>query len=642
MLNYPCLNKGVHRLDKKDLRAIPVREASADETQMPDMVPSARYLIDVSPAPDGEDMIILSIYKANDLTEGITTPVLRVFQKRDEYITQRFDKSGWLTGRMQFLLRYCPWSGIALINHSSIDTLNMFLHCQDSGEHPLIGFEHLQQSIVDARREKREIEIKRGIDERMALVPGIPAELTNWIDRTLLAQRYIFYTYHRAKTQEGLCTHCGQTVCLENPRHGKTGVCPSCGHTVAYKAVVKAGGRVTDSKGCCVVQSVDGGCVIRYFTAYRRMENPANPSITTQEYGRVFGWKDDTINAYEWGKFLGHGSIGWTPLVSEDEHYFTGKMAFPCDVKAAMGETPFARIVPDDFTGAFEEFPFHAVMRFYKKNPTIEYLIKMRLRSLTMDVIFGNVSGVNLDGIDAWEVLRLDGQRLRLLRKLDGNKRILEILQTAFEARIQLGEQDIGMLQEKYGYNAQDIVRAMPCATLERIDKYLQKQGGKHFWYDYIRNCRVLGYDLKNDFVLFPKNLRNAHDLAAIRKSLEGSKIYEERCQIVFTEYQNLQWARDGMLIVVPSTAKEIVQEGHALHHCVGIYLDRIASGETKILFLRKEDQPQKPFFTVEIRMGTVVQCRGRNNCAPPPEVSQYIEQYKKTVLSRKQGRKAG
>lgn len=89
----------------------------------------------------------------------------------------------------------------------------------------------------------------------------------------------------------------------------------------------------------------------------------------------------------------------------------------------------------------------------------------------------------------------------------------------------------------------------------------------------------------------------------------------------------------DGMKVVLPTAPKDLVLEGHVLHHCVGGYVDDMANGECAILFLRQCAEERKPFYTVEVRDGKVTQVRGMKNCSPTPEVSRFIERWKKEVL---------
>ena len=88
------------------------------------------------------------------------------------------------------------------------------------------------------------------------------------------------------------------------------------------------------------------------------------------------------------------------------------------------------------------------------------------------------------------------------------------------------------------------------------------------------------------------------------------------------------------MKIVCPAIPDDVVKEGHALHHCVGGYIDRVADHECVILFLRQCSDPEKSFYTIEIRGSQTVQMRGVRNCATTPEVDKFIKSWEQRVLS--------
>ncbi len=83
----------------------------------------------------------------------------------------------------------------------------------------------------------------------------------------------------------------------------------------------------------------------------------------------------------------------------------------------------------------------------------------------------------------------------------------------------------------------------------------------------------------------------------------------------------------DKFVLLAPTSSEELIIEGKTLNHCVGSYVDRLAKHETTILFLRKVGYEDKPFFTIEVKNGKVVQCRSTNNIVNP-EISELIRSY--------------
>lgn len=83
----------------------------------------------------------------------------------------------------------------------------------------------------------------------------------------------------------------------------------------------------------------------------------------------------------------------------------------------------------------------------------------------------------------------------------------------------------------------------------------------------------------------------------------------------------------DDFKIIVPRKPAEIVNEGAMLNHCVGGYVDSVASGYKTILFLRKTSAPEQPFYTIEVTEGRVVQIHGNHNrwLGNNPEAIQFV-----------------
>ena len=97
------------------------------------------------------------------------------------------------------------------------------------------------------------------------------------------------------------------------------------------------------------------------------------------------------------------------------------------------------------------------------------------------------------------------------------------------------------------------------------------------------------------------------------RRQLENQRKGFEKLQKDRVERFNAE--SDKYLIRVPNELEEITKEGISLHHCVGGYLGSHANGHTNIIFLRKKENPNTSFYTIEVDvMGRVVQIHGSHN----------------------------
>lgn len=170
----------------------------------------------------------------------------------------------------------------------------------------------------------------------------------------------------------------------------------------------------------------------------------------------------------------------------------------------------------------------------------------------------------------------------------------------------------------------------------------------------YIDWCKALNYNLDNMFIYMPKNFRKVHDRTAkeyqalqdkktaeeIKKREVAAKKAMEQTKKAMEEIFRQNEGTDafsikgkGLILIVPKSGDEIRAEGEALHHCVGGYVSKVAKGETNIFFIRKTDKPNEPYFTMEWKNNTVVQCRGLRNCDMPPDVKAFVNVFKKKML---------
>ena len=87
----------------------------------------------------------------------------------------------------------------------------------------------------------------------------------------------------------------------------------------------------------------------------------------------------------------------------------------------------------------------------------------------------------------------------------------------------------------------------------------------------------------------------------------------------------------DVFKIVFPESSNDLINEGVRLRHCVSSYVDAVSEGRTNIIFIRKKDDIDEPYFTVEVSNdNAIVQIRGFGNCLPEDDnLIDFIEKWK-------------
>lgn len=162
--------------------------------------------------------------------------------------------------------------------------------------------------------------------------------------------------------------------------------------------------------------------------------------------------------------------------------------------------------------------------------------------------------------------------------------------------------------------------------TLDKFIKYTSAKGSSDYLYrDYVKLMAKIGTPV-NKKTAFPEDIRKAHDDAtkkfnAIKHELE-SKSYEA----IYQELKKLEFIDNDLRIIVPKNLNEILQEGKDQNHCVGSYVDRVAKGETVILFIRQSTSPLEAFYTMEYREGRIIQIRGKSNKDATKEVTEFTQ----------------
>lgn len=115
------------------------------------------------------------------------------------------------------------------------------------------------------------------------------------------------------------------------------------------------------------------------------------------------------------------------------------------------------------------------------------------------------------------------------------------------------------------------------------------------------------------------KEVRNKEEQERLNKL--AAKLYDQR-------KEKFEYADDNFSIVVPEEMNKITKEGVYLHHCVGGYVSRVAEGRTNILFLRKNEEIDIPFFTIEVSNNNeIIQIHGLYNrwLGNEPEAVKFV-----------------
>lgn len=255
------------------------------------------------------------------------------------------------------------------------------------------------------------------------------------------------------------------------------------------------------------------------------------------------------------------------------------------------------------------------INRIYKYRYEIEYLQKIGNKRLAKNIMF---TGKLPYGKDYYSTVDMTIINKNWLKK---NKSLLKNSDKSFNEimiELYLQKRNIKMIDNIDRLVHYKQLKKLPNEiNLRKFINYLEEQKFSFDYYlDYIYMLQELETPLTSDLVIFPKDIRKAHDdlvsvIGKLKRELE-EKEYEKRQKSL----QKYEQEIDEFMFLVPKDLQEIVNEGNALHHCVGgkHYLDNHTKGNTNIIFIRQKDEVEKPYFTLEYKNQHVAQVQGKYN----------------------------
>lgn len=533
------------------------------------------------------------------------------------------------------------------------------------------GYEAILDFQLSVKKEALQIAHRRitdRIDSMMELVPQLPRNFDNWAEKTaMINSRYIYYVYSR-NVNEGYCTNCKQMVPVEKPKHNTEGICKKCRSHIVFKAVKKAA-VVYDRGYASIFQKTREGFIWRYYELAKEYKDYMKPEFAVCEAFRIFYDKDFSVTGeYEWMEFKNTGVMRWCQREEKPysynsyqsyARYMEQSTLYHSNLKKVFEGTEFQYSAIDLFAKGLNGDRFHpcTYLNEYKRNKFLEYLVKLKLYKIVngyLDRYYDNY--LNEEGKRIHEVLKVTKEQVKQLCDMKASWDELGVLQKANKEGVKLTSSQIQWISENISVSS--LIKYMRFKTPHKIIRYIKEQQEKENirirsiasdYKDYLETIERLGYDLINDFVFFPKHLKQSHDAA-----MEEFKLQEKRIEKMEEDERDIEMGKIAEKLVkrysmkdkkftirIPWTCEEIRNEGHKLHHCVRTYVNKILSKETAILFIRKTSAINKPFYTMEIRNGKVKQVRGKNNCDPTPEVEAFVNKFKRKKLQAQLEREA-
>lgn len=316
----------------------------------------------------------------------------------------------------------------------------------------------------------------------------------------------------------------------------------------------------------------------------------------------------------------------------------------------------------------------------FRKHPAAEYIRKAGLEELITNTIYGmpsyirpnwkaktvpgilRLSNQDVDKLKSWGMFDVDDiavyQLIRKYKRKVLQEEMREVKESGFDMRelkeyVPKGTSPIKFIRYMHKqYEAErqrreqvEMTRERPCHMAYYIAPPLIEEAVKREYVDYLDMLRKLGYP-KDDYYLYPKDLKKAHDAAAkentarmnreaAERNKEWNRVFKET---VLRELERFAY-RDGRYVIRPLRSKEeFVEEGRMNKNCVASYADRAKAGKTKIFVLRKAETPDVSYVTIELSEDNkrIMQCFETGNRIPPEDVREWADKWLKTIVWRR------
>lgn len=275
--------------------------------------------------------------------------------------------------------------------------------------------------------------------------------------------------------------------------------------------------------------------------------------------------------------------------------------------------------------------PFDQLSHFYKYRTEIEFLQKINARKLSEEVMYpSTIYGSFRKTVD---MRTINEKWLRENKQFFKNSD-RDFMEFELERRIkQRNGKVVPGIEEYLDYR--DINHIPDCVGIISFQNWMIKNDINFQYYkDYLNLLKDMEVAVDTKNIAMPKDLTVAHNHAVdlynqMEKEIEERKFEKRKKALV-----KLEREIDDYKIVAPLEPKELIQEGKKLSHCVGGsgYVDRHRKGELTILFIRRKDRPNEPFYTMEYRSGRIVQIRGKRNASAPEEIKKVAEEWKASI----------
>lgn len=477
-------------------------------------------------------------------------------------------------------------------------TVGYFTKTEDiaSDYHMLSEIKNLEQEHGMTIRDNAYNRKMRRIESLMGEVPVVPDDFESWIEKTAFKSS-AYWFYDKGKNVYN-CTACGKSHIKKDGKHNQEVTCSRTGRKCIIKKKNKDG--VLEKDRAVLIERLDSGrSVARHFRAYKKNRVTGDTEMYIYEDVRAFFGK------YEINKKIEPTQLFYGQYCNADELSQEW-----WDTNPANRRTGPAYIYPD----------------------------------------------VNLDGT-AYEHLGIEAiaeKGWNRLKQIQGGIIVLKWLQLEQNSGYKVKDETISFFSNN-AIEPDDIEPLLKHLSIEKIKNHLRKQDelpkkSLEYWLDYMDMASKLGYDLNDEIVYKPKDIKYRHDELVDMINRADAKEEVQRIEEEFKDIRSVirktkkiyEYSNEKYVFVMPDSVEDIIAEGKNLHLCVSTtdrYFERINYEETYIGFVRDIKHPDISYYTIEFEPnGTVRQKRSEYNRQPNlPEITEFLKEWQKHIKVNKE-----
>lgn len=257
--------------------------------------------------------------------------------------------------------------------------------------------------------------------------------------------------------------------------------------------------------------------------------------------------------------------------------------------------------------------------------PQFEYLIKLKLFDLAFNVPYMFKKNNTFK-----EIFKVEKKYLKLMQDIDINYNELEALRIC-------NNNDISLI--KFVSEYLDIfieIKKFINIDFIKLKQYFDKNNFSFTeileYRDYIKFAYELRLNLKDNNVLYPKNIKEEHDKLYLQITTKNNPLLNDKIKAISNLLEVNKYEDEKYVIFPASSIESLIDESTQMSNCVRTYIEDYSNGYCQIYFMRYKDSKDKSLVTIEVRGKKVVQARTKFNKDTTLEMNNVIKKWESTL----------